>query len=295
MLLLMSIISRYARRRLQAIKDMWLLVSSLLVLAALVYTLISMCSKKKNKPVGTNSIASNSTDSPTRINIRRSEDLNPASPGTNRQQYNAQTVNEYHWNTLRSNKSQVLQLPERDGSLYTLDALQLKDRLKLGNNSIIIISLSDEIVQLLINKCCGQTDNKEIDDFLTSIIRLSDISIVFLLCKATSDEQQMKLQGVLDTAVTCVAKIPSHRVLFYETVIGKIAIARQLKPVIYIDNDADTCDSLAPHIRDVINIGKHSLAVGNDIMINTSHGNNNKNHALVKRMVSLSDITTITA
>ena len=293
--LLMSIsFSRYARRRLQAIKDMWLLVSSLLVLAALVFTLILMCSKKKNKPVGT-SIASNSAESTTRINIRRSEDLNPASPGTNRQQYNAQTVNEYHWNTLRSNKSQVLQLPERDGSQYTLDALQLKDRLKLGNNSIIIISLSDEIVQLLINKCCGQTDNKELDDFLTSIIRLSDISIVFLLCKATSDEQQMKLQGVLDTAVTCVANIPSHRVLFYETVIGKIAIARQLKPVIYIDNDADTCDSLAPHIRDVINIGKHSLAVGNDIMINTSHGSNNKNHALVKRMVSLSDVTTITA
>jgi len=271
---------------------MWLLVSSLLLLAALVYALVCMCIKKKSKPTASGDIAGLTGDSATRINIRRSDELNVASPMTNRQQYSAQTINEYHWNTLKSNKPQELQLPPRDGSLYTLSALQLKDRLKLSNNSIVIISLSDETVQLLINKCCGQTDNKELDDTLNSIISLSDISMVFLLCKATSDEQQMKLQGVLDTVVTCVAKIPSHRVLFYETVIGKIAIARQLKPLIYVDNDADTCDSLAPHIRDVISIGRHSLPLGSDIMINTSH-NNNKNHALVKRMATLSDVTTV--
>lgn len=270
---------------------MWLLVSSVALLLAVAYALLMMCAKKKARSAVT-ATASTTSDSPTRINIRRGDETNATNLITNRQQYNAQTVNEYHWNTLKSNRPQVLQLPSRDGSLYTLDAIKLKDRLKLNNNSIIIISVSDETVQLLINKCCGQTDNKEIDDILTCIIRLSDISMMFILCKATSDEQQMKLQGVLDTVVTCVANIPSHRVLFYETVIGKIAIARQLKPLIYIDNDADACDSLAPHIRSVINVGKHSLALGNDITINTSH-NNNKNHALVKRLSSLSDITTV--
>jgi hypothetical protein len=73
---------------------------------------------------------------------------------------------------------------------------------------------------------------------------------LYLIVEALSDESQSKvLTAILE-------KIPSfndkHRILFYETSIGKIAIVRQIKPKLHIEYDNNIYISLLPHISTLV-------------------------------------------
>ena len=59
--------------------------------------------------------------------------------------------------------------------------------------------------------------------------------------------------------------IPSHRILFYETKIGKIAILRQLKPSIHIEYDSNVCLDVSPFMK-VLLINK-----GDGLQTKTGH------------------------
>jgi len=62
-----------------------------------------------------------------------------------------------------------------------------------------------------------------------------------------------ELEGAAGSAISSVfsrpASLPVHKVLFHTTEVGKTAMVRQLKPVLHIDTDSATLQSLAPHVK----------------------------------------------
>lgn len=57
-------------------------------------------------------------------------------------------------------------------------------------------------------------------------------------------------------------RVLPHRVLYFSTGVGKVAIVRQMKPALHLDHAADTLDSLAPHIRRVTRLGLTAATEG---------------------------------
>jgi hypothetical protein len=89
---------------------------------------------------------------------------------------------------------------------------------------------------------------------------LNNISNLFLIIKAVNDDEEKdiltlinKIMGSkIDEKDNTINSIENHRILFYQTDIGKSALIRQLKPQLHIDHDLSVCTKIAPHIRFVI-------------------------------------------
>ena len=72
------------------------------------------------------------------------------------------------------------------------------------------------------------------------------------MSKASSDIEEQEIYSYLSTI--CPKIIPKHRILFYQSLTGKIAFARQLKPKLYIDEDHEACKTLTPHLTHVFSM-----------------------------------------
>lgn len=117
-----------------------------------------------------------------------------------------------------------------------------------------------------------------IDNELLNIINnLSNISILFLLFIVSNDKEE---QDIKDCVINLFPNFPIHRVIFYLGTVGKIAIVRQIKPVIHIDFDTTVCESLNPHVRSVIEMNQSSS-------INTKKSN-------WREIINLNDLYDIT-
>jgi hypothetical protein len=89
---------------------------------------------------------------------------------------------------------------------------------------------------------------------------LNNISNFFLIIKAENDNEEKnilieinKIMGIkIDDNNDMINSFANHRILFYQTEIGKLALIRQLKPQLHIDYDLLICTKIAPHIRYVI-------------------------------------------
>lgn len=89
---------------------------------------------------------------------------------------------------------------------------------------------------------------------------LNNISNLFLIVKAVNDDEEKdiltsinKIMGSkIDDENNTINPFENHRILFYQTEIGKLALIRQLKPQLHIDHDLSVCTKIAPHIRYVI-------------------------------------------
>ena len=75
------------------------------------------------------------------------------------------------------------------------------------------------------------------------------ITNVYLVCYAGSKNDIQVIENSLSQIVPNI--VPRARLLFHKSTIGKIAIARQLKPKIYLDADTTSCDSLCKHLSSV--------------------------------------------
>lgn len=69
---------------------------------------------------------------------------------------------------------------------------------------------------------------------------------------AKSDSQEQHIYQYFQSKDITPSLISKSRILLHETDIGKIAFARQLKPVIYIDSDSSTCQNLKQHIGNIV-------------------------------------------
>ena len=92
-------------------------------------------------------------------------------------------------------------------------------------------------------------------DYLTNfddvLVSLELISSVYILIESQSDEENKVLLDKMTKMIT-PSFINVHRILFHSTHIGKVAIVRQLNPLVHVDSTAETCISLAPFIRSVV-------------------------------------------
>lgn len=86
---------------------------------------------------------------------------------------------------------------------------------------------------------------------------MNKVSNIFFIMKALSDEEEKKTFEKLCRA-TVDSTVSKHRVLFYESSIGKLAIVRQLKPQLHIDYDIAACRQIGPHIKSVVHINSGS-------------------------------------
>lgn len=112
------------------------------------------------------------------------------------------------------------------------------------------------------------------------------ISNIFLIVKTTSDEEErnivekinekinknnrfenknidIKIQNMTEDLNSNLFE--NHRILFYQTEIGKLALVRQLKPQLHIEHDLLTCSQIAPHIRYVILNNNDKIMCSNNI------------------------------
>jgi hypothetical protein len=81
-----------------------------------------------------------------------------------------------------------------------------------------------------------------------------------LIIKAVNDDEEKDILTVInkmmgtkvDNKDNMINSFENHRILFYQTEIGKLALIRQLKPQLHIDHDLSVCTKIAPHIRYVV-------------------------------------------
>jgi hypothetical protein len=85
----------------------------------------------------------------------------------------------------------------------------------------------------------------------TTAEQLSEIAAVYMLIHAGSDEEQERILEDMKSYY-----VPSfkqyHRILFYGSEIGKIAMLRQLKPKIHVEPDINTFTAIKPHLEHAI-------------------------------------------
>ena len=117
------------------------------------------------------------------------------------------------------------------------------------------VNSNDQVIVLSINKPLMDVISDNIDDdrqkVLNIIKSISHISILFIIVNVHNDDEQVKIQEEFLHDIIDEDYLPIHRILFYETEIGKVAIVRQINPNVYFDNNKVTRDKLIPHINDV--------------------------------------------
>lgn len=90
----------------------------------------------------------------------------------------------------------------------------------------------------------------------TRMLDLAMMSDLYLLCVVSSDEEERVIRTAVENAgliqssgcteerIERVKTIPSHKLMFASTVIGKRAMIRQLEPHVHIDHDFETVKEL---------------------------------------------------
>ena len=82
---------------------------------------------------------------------------------------------------------------------------------------------------------------------------LANTANIFFLMKAATDEDENNIFEIL-SKITVDFPIARHRVLFYQTSVGKLAVVRQLRPQLHVDFESSICRQIAPHIKNVLHI-----------------------------------------
>lgn len=147
-------------------------------------------------------------------------------------------------------KEQVLSLPMAYGGKGA-DGKQaeLLQRLKLTPAACVMtLSLPAHILKAI---AAGTDEGLQVIDTIST---LSQISNLFLIIQAVTDEAEKQHIDVLSTRLSF---FPSHRILFHATTTGKIAIVRQIKPTIHLDEDVQVCNTVAPHLRSVVHVAQN--------------------------------------
>ena len=123
-------------------------------------------------------------------------------------------------------------------------------------DQVVVLSL-DEV---LLHAIRSSSSNK--DNVINTIKRISHLCVLFIIINTTSDDGQHKV--ITDTINDAIDSeyMPVHRILFYETNIGKIAIVRQINPTIYIDHCNSDLSNLSKHITQVLD-GKIIFTIDN--------------------------------
>jgi len=117
-------------------------------------------------------------------------------------------------------------------------------------NQVVLLSL-DMILLNIINDNSNDSNSNR-DNVINTIKHISQLCVLFIIANVKNDDDQQQILNNTLHEVIDNEYLPIHRILFYETDIGKIAIVRQLNPSIYIDNCSRDLDKLSQHIPQVI-------------------------------------------
>lgn len=80
-----------------------------------------------------------------------------------------------------------------------------------------------------------------------AVSSLCEFCLVYLLIKSQTDQQEDDhTKEILAHLPTCL--IPRHRILHYESAVGKTAFVRQIKPYMHIENDESMYNNLRSHV-----------------------------------------------
>lgn len=71
--------------------------------------------------------------------------------------------------------------------------------------------------------------------------------------RALTDDDENNIREIL-SKITTEHPIARHRILFYQSSIGKLAAVRQLRPQLHVDFESSICRQIAPHIKNVLHI-----------------------------------------
>lgn len=107
-------------------------------------------------------------------------------------------------------------------------------------------------VFILVQSALYEDDRKRLFALLEALTEVTDSTC--LLFQVSTDEQELEVQQTMKSL--CPA-FPQHRLLFYESAIGKTAILRQMVPSVYIDSDVAFLSKIRPHLKQVIAIAAY--------------------------------------
>jgi hypothetical protein len=93
---------------------------------------------------------------------------------------------------------------------------------------------------------CGEQTDEDLPLFTKTV---QEITAVYILCKASSDEEEESLRG---RVLASVPDMAPQRVLFYSSEIGRMAIVRQVNPSVHIEHDLGFCEKLKPHVKKIV-------------------------------------------
>jgi hypothetical protein len=83
------------------------------------------------------------------------------------------------------------------------------------------------------------------------ISAVQEITALYVLCEATSDEEEESFRRSLQGSVPVLAP---QRVLFYSSAVGRMAIVRQVNPSVHIEHDLSFCEKLKPHVKKIVHV-----------------------------------------
>lgn len=117
--------------------------------------------------------------------------------------------------------------------------------LTVENDQFVVISLND----LLISAPSGSAEivysNIEI---FTELVRSAN-RIVLLY---TTTQTQAEIETLLNSAGLFNAGFPKHRLVLTSTVEGRVSVAREIQPIVFVDSDAKVVDDISGKVPSAV-------------------------------------------
>lgn len=102
----------------------------------------------------------------------------------------------------------------------------------------------------------------------TTLKSLEKVASLYLLVLCEEENHQSALLHEISSRLPDFRHV--HRILFYSTAVGKIALVRQLKPSLHVEHDNNVCAKLAPHISKIAFIDVDGKGALDSMVINSS-------------------------
>lgn len=133
---------------------------------------------------------------------------------------------------------------------------------------------------------CDKLSAEQLSSLSNTIHCLEKVARVYLLMLCEEEDRQSTLLQEISSRLPGFRHV--HRILFYSTSVGKIALVRQLKPSLHVEHDSIICAKLAPHITKIVLIDVDDGGALDSVIINSG-----QSRGCVQRVATIESLLTV--
>lgn len=119
--------------------------------------------------------------------------------------------------------------------------MRTRKRFSLAEKSVVVIAVDTRTYSISFEDCC-----------LAMCLACNVFLIVQLEGREDMETEKANFLELAKNVVNRSFGVPDRRVIFCHTRIGRIAVARQLKPQLLIENNTEAVRQLAKHVRSTV-------------------------------------------